>query len=78
MITKKQRNLVMWMVKVGMWDCVTVLRQPHIKACYGTKWLLRRLLNKQVVDNLHHAPCCPANHFHNSRLVFQECDCGAK
>lgn len=28
-------------------------------------------------DNLHHAPACPANHFHQMRLPTGRCSCGA-
>lgn len=29
-------------------------------------------------DRLHHAPLCPANHYHGSRAPTGECNCGAK
>ena len=28
-------------------------------------------------DNLHHAPACPANHYHQSRLPTGQCTCVA-
>lgn len=28
-------------------------------------------------DDLHHAPCCPANHFHQRRMPTGRCTCGA-
>ncbi|MDD2775553.1 MAG: hypothetical protein PHU06_06330 [Gallionella sp.] len=30
-----------------------------------------------VFDNFHHAPMCPANHFHQQRIPTGECSCGA-
>ncbi len=30
-----------------------------------------------TLDDLHHAPKCPANHFHQMRLPTGRCTCGA-
>lgn len=30
-----------------------------------------------VLDDLHHAPACPANHWHKKRLPTGRCTCGA-
>lgn len=29
-------------------------------------------------DDLHHAPFCPANHWHKTRMPTRPCTCGAK
>lgn len=31
-----------------------------------------------VFDNYHHAPMCPANHFHRKRMPTGPCTCGAE
>lgn len=77
MVTREQFNFVQRMIKLRLWSVQTVMRQPDIRACWGTQWILERLKEKQVVDNLHHAPCCGANHYHKTRLVFHRCTCGA-
>lgn len=30
-----------------------------------------------VFDDLHHAPACPANHWHKQQLPYAPCSCGA-
>jgi len=32
----------------------------------------------EIIDDLHHAPLCPANHYHGSRAPTGPCSCGAK
>jgi len=42
--------------------------------------MLRELAIKEglfELDGLHHAPACPANHFHQMRLPTGRCTCGA-
>ncbi len=77
MVTERQRKLIQFMVKLGLWSIYENMRLPCIKATKGTWWLLNAILKRQVVDNLKHAPCCPANHYHKSRLIFRGCTCGA-
>lgn len=78
MITNNERKLVKWMVKLKLWQVVINFRLPDVyPRCRGTRWIFKWLLRRQVVDSLHHAPCCPANHFHKQRLVFGYCTCGA-
>jgi hypothetical protein len=31
----------------------------------------------EIIDNLHHAPMCPANHYHGTRAPTGACSCGA-
>lgn len=31
----------------------------------------------EATDDLHHAPACPANHYHGMRAPTGECTCGA-
>ncbi len=77
MITTRQRKFIIIMLRLRIWKVVTQMRLPEIRASFGTRWLLKRIKEKQVVDVLHHAPCCPANHYHKGRLVFDYCNCGA-
>lgn len=78
MVTNFERRLCMaacrlkiWRVKIGLF------RTTEIYARWGTRWLYNWIKARQIVDDLHHAPCCPANHWHKQRLVFQPCNCGA-
>ena len=78
MVTEPQRRLVKRLLEAGAFtaQCGTFgLIQIHAR--WGFRWLLRRLKQRQIVDNLHHAPACPANHYHKMRLVFRPCTCGA-
>lgn len=54
-----------------------LLRTTDFHAAPGFGWVLEGMKARQNVDKLRHAPCCPANHFHRERLVFQPCNCGA-
>ena len=79
MVTKWDRRLIKLMIKVRLWG--TIVRMRNLDICepiFGTAWLLKRMRKRQVVDDLHHAPACPANHYHKTRLVFQLCNCGAQ
>ena len=78
MVTNKQRKLILAMIKIGLWTTTIQMRNVDIKTIFGTYWLKKYLLKKQVVDKLHHAPCCPSNHYHKTRFVFQPCNCHAK
>jgi len=33
--------------------------------------------NLIIIDDLQHAPRCPANHYHKTRLPTDVCNCGA-
>lgn len=77
MVTDRERRLVQTMVRLRLWRIDMWMRIPSIVPCLGTRWLLQWLKDRQIVDDWHHAPCCPANHYHRARLVFQGCTCGA-
>jgi hypothetical protein len=77
MIRQEDRKWVTRMLKLRLWMTIFHLGTVWIKPMHGTGWLLERMLRRQTVDNLHHAPCCPANHYHRRRLVFGPCTCGA-
>lgn len=78
MVTSRQRKLITFLVKKKIWKLERVMWQVEVRSRFGTAWLLKRIKKKQVVDDLHHAPACPANHYHKMRLVFQPCVCGAE
>lgn len=77
MVTERERKLVIWMCKLKLWKPQMEMRIVWLQTPWF-KWLHKRLLKRQTVDNLHHAPACPANHYHNTRLVFSRCTCGAQ
>jgi hypothetical protein len=77
MVKKFDRVLAIRLCMWKIWTARTVMRQPDIVACWGTQWLLKLMKYRQEVDELKHAPCCPANHYHRMRLVFHPCSCGA-
>lgn len=77
MVTERQRRLVKRLVRLRAFKVFESMRLPMIRARWGFGWLLKRLKAAQVVDDLHHAPCCPANHYHRMRLVFRPCTCGS-
>jgi hypothetical protein len=60
-----------WRARVGLFRTVEIVPR------WGTRWLFNRLRDRQTVDDFHHAPCCPANHWSRQRLVFNNCNCGA-
>jgi len=77
MVTDTQRSIIKFLVKSKIWRLEIQMRIVDVRPLYGTSWFLRWILKRQIVDDLHHAPCCPANHYHRARLVFQHCTCGA-
>ncbi len=78
MVTDRERRFIVFMVNIKMWRVGISMRLHFIYPMIGNRtWLLDRLHKRQIVDSLHHAPCCPANHYHKARLVFQPCTCGA-
>ncbi len=78
MITDRDRSIVEELVRLGIWKVEKFMRLPNIVATDETEPLLEAMLARQSRDNLHHAPCCPANHYHYRRLVFSQCNCGAQ
>lgn len=79
MVSETQRQMTVilclfkvWRLQNDLFSLVQVV--PRV----GTKWLFNWMLRTQKVDDLHHAPMCPANHFHRKRLVFSSCTCGAE
>jgi len=78
MVTEKERKFVLLMIRLNLWTLWEWMRLVDLRAKFGTRWVLKILKRKQIVDDLHHAPGCPANHYHMARLVFQSCTCGAK
>lgn len=77
MVTDRERRMVKLLVRLRIWHLSMQMRLPAISARCGSQWLLNWLRRRQVVDDFHHAPCCPANHYHRMRLVFGYCTCGA-
>lgn len=78
MIQPLDRKIVLALVWAKIWRAnIGLFRTVEIKAPRGTRWLLRAMKRRQTKDARHHAPCCPANHFHYQRLVFSRCNCGA-
>ena len=76
MVTAQERWLILALVRVRVFSLYTSMRLVCVSARPGFRWLLKWIMKRQVVDNLKHAPCCPANHYHRQRLVFQRCTCG--
>lgn len=77
MISDADRRIVLSMLKLGRWKAFTHMRLPEIQVDQNSEIYFEKMLARQEVDNLHHAPCCPANHYHKRRLVFSRCICGA-
>lgn len=78
MVTERQRRLVYAISKLRVFRVrIGLFRTVEIVPCWGFRWALEWLLKIQTVDSLHHAPCCPANHWCKRRLVFTRCNCGA-
>jgi hypothetical protein len=64
--------------RIGYWRLERgMFRRAEIIPLKGGRTIYDAMKRRQVLDNLHHAPACPANHFHRQRLVFQRCTCGA-
>lgn len=78
MVTDRERSVIMTCVERGLMTAeIGLFRTVEIHAPPENQRLLDRIKARQKVDDLHHAPCCPANHWHKKRLVFQGCNCGA-
>jgi hypothetical protein len=78
MVTDRQRRFIHTLIRLDAFRVRMFMRLPWIEARWrGSSWVLARIKRWQIVDDLHHAPCCPANHYHRTRLVFHPCTCGA-
>jgi hypothetical protein len=77
MVTIFQRRLIVRLLRLRVLRLQESMRLPWISARRGFGWLLERIKRAQLVDDLHHAPCWPANHYHRQRLVLHPCTCGA-
>jgi hypothetical protein len=78
MIRDLDRKVALLMVRLKLWRADrNLFRTVEIKPRKGTRWLLDVMKRRQARDTAHHAPCCPANHWHYQRLVFHACNCGA-
>lgn len=78
MVTLKERKLIIFLLKIKVFGIYEHFRQPQVSCQKWIRWFHKWLLNRQVVDNYHHAPMCPANHWHKKRFVFEHCSCGAE
>lgn len=80
MVTNMERMLITRMVTAGkLTATIGLFRTVEIRATTpGMQQLLARIKARQQVDDWHHAPCCPANHWHRARLVFHGYNCGAE
>lgn len=77
MVTNKERKFIKFMVWIKAFYGYDHMRCLQIGAVWGFLWILNLIEKRQIVDDFHHAPCCPSNHWHKKRLVFQDCTCGA-
>lgn len=78
MVSDRERAVIQHCVQHGLMTAeIGLFRTVEIKAPPETARLLELIKKRQKVDDLHHAPCCPANHWHKMRLVFNRCNCGA-
>lgn len=78
MVNDRERRVIEYCVEHGLMEVrIGLFRTVEIHAPPENERLLKRIKARQKVDDLHHAPCCPANHWHKARLVFQPCNCGA-
>ncbi len=77
MVTANERKLIRALVWLKAFRLYVGMRCVRVDANRGFHWLLRLIKQRQVVDDLHHAPACPANHWHRQLLVLQHCNCGA-
>lgn len=77
MITDGDRAILIELVNAGVWKIRVNMRLIDVAVTDETRALFGRMLHRQEPDTRHHAPCCNANHYHNSRLVLHPCTCGA-
>lgn len=78
MITERDRSIVRELLELEIWKLQITMRLPDIVPTDQTEPLKDAMLKRQSRDDLHHAPCCPANHYHYRRLVLRRCNCGAQ
>lgn len=77
MVSEHERAIAIGMVEAGHWRLERSLFRCTQVVPVRFKALHELLLRRQRVDDFHHAPCCPANHWHRRILVFHTCSCGA-
>jgi hypothetical protein len=77
MVTAHERKLLKALIRIKAFHLYQHMRCVRIGAHPRFKFILAWMLRRQVVDDWHHAPACPANHWHNMTLVLQRCTCGA-
>ena len=78
MVTYREHWLIFQLVRYGIWGQREHMRTVEVYPKWGTRWLFNWIKKRQVVDDWHHAPCCPANHYCRAKLVFSRCNCGAE
>jgi hypothetical protein len=80
MVTNAERQIIMNLVQAGKVKAeIGLFRVVVVSGLNpGTQATLERIRRRQKVDDWHHAPCCPANHWCRKRLVFSGCNCGAE
>lgn len=81
-VTEADRRLARDLLWIGLWRREVRMRMMDVGPIPGwrhwlTGWIHRGMLRRQVIDKKHHAPACPANHYHRKRLVLLGCFCGA-
>jgi hypothetical protein len=78
MITDRDRKLLALMLALKMVEGVENMRLVDFRSvAAGTAEVLKGIKERQARDVRKHAPCCPANHYHYTRIVYQHCTCGA-
>lgn len=82
-MTRRHRKIAKVLLKLKLWEIGVQMRCHDVRPRAGwrwrlTGWLYDRMRRLQVLDDLHHAPACPANHWRRRRLVLKPCTCGAR
>ena len=81
MIRNADRKIAALMVRIGAWKIIQprddLFECARLRANRLTQWLWNWMRDRQEPDDLHHAPCCPANRWSGVELVLRPCNCGA-
>ena len=81
MIQSEDRKWLHRFFQLGLTETVTYCHNYEIRPKPGWRWLIgswyKQMLKRQDRDDRHHAPACPANHYHYRRPVLRRCNCGA-
>lgn len=79
MILPRDRKIAAALVRLRLWTIGPMFLWdiPQLRACLGTRWMLKRMVKRQTRDGLHHAPKCPGNEWSGANLVLLNCNCGA-